>query len=304
MLQLSMNVMTKKYKIGLLILLPLTLAVLVFLFFQGTNVAVLNPKGQIASQQRDLMIIATLLMLIVVIPVFILTFLISWRYREGNHRKTTYTPDHDSSHALEAIWWAIPFIIIVVLSGIIWKSSHELDPYRPIETTKRPLTVQVVALEWKWLFIYPEQGVATVNYLQIPEDTPVNFKLTSDAPMNSFWVPQLGGQVYTMSGMETQLHLIANERGEYTGQSANLSGDGFAGMKFKVNVTNQEEFEGWAETAQQSSKQLDSDTYNNLAEPSKSNPPTTFAYNDKRIYGNVIAKYRAPAGSSEEGHGH
>lgn len=299
-----MNAMTKKYKIGLFILLPLALAVLVFLFFQGTNFAVLNPKGEIASQQRDLMLIATLLMLIVVIPVFILTFLISWRYREGNHKKSKYTPDHDSNHALEAIWWTIPFIIIVVLSGIIWKSSHQLDPFKALEHEKKPITVQVVALEWKWLFIYPDQGVATVNYMQIPEDTPINFRLTSDAPMNSLWIPQLGGQVYTMSGMETQLHLIADEPGEYAGQSANLSGDGFAGMKFKVNVTNQSEFDSWVENTYTSSKSLDSEEYNNLAKPSKNNAPAVFAYNDKQIYGNVIAKYRAPAGSSEEKHGH
>lgn len=297
--------MTKKYKIGLLIIVPLAVVVLCALFFQGTNFAVLNPKGTIAHQQLNLMIIVTLLMLLVVIPVFVLTFLISWRYRESNTtKKKKYTPENDSNHLLEAIWWGIPLIIIAVIAGITWKSSHSLDPYKPIANQNRPITVQVVSLNWKWLFIYPEQGIASVNYLQIPEDTPINFQLTSDGPMNSFWVPQLGGQIYTMAGMQTRLHLMATEPGDYTGQSANLSGDGFAGMRFTARATSGDDFYKWVQSTKESPTNLSQEEYDQLAQPSKNNPPALFTYNDKRIYDTVMSKYQAPAGSSEGKHGH
>lgn len=281
--------------------IPLVCAAAVAFAVQGNNIAVLNPKGDIASQQRTLIIVATAIMLLVVIPVFVLTFYIARKYREGQ-KIEDYQPDLDGNRALEIVWWTIPLSIVIVLGGIIWKTSHTLDPYRPIASDRKPITVQVVSLEWKWLFIYPEQGLATVNYLQIPEDTPINFELTSDAPMNSFWIPQLGGQVYTMNGMQTKLHLIANEPGEYTGQSANLSGEGFAGMKFTTKATSTTEFESWVKD-KQSSSPLDASAYDALAKRSKNNPPTTYRYKDRSIYANVINKYMAPEGS-DSGHHH
>lgn len=293
--------MRDKYKIGLIILIPLAVAIFLAILMQGSNISVLNPKGDIASEQKNLIIIATLLMLIVVVPVFILTFLISWKYRET--KKSKYTPNHDSDHKLEALWWAVPLIIIIILSGIIWSSSHKLDPYRPLDSTKKPITVQVVSLNWKWLFIYPDLGVATVNYLNIPEDTPINFRLTSDAAMNSFWIPQLGGQVYTMAAMETKLHLIANETGEYTGQSANLSGDGFSGMNFKVNSMEFNDYDKWLQSSRQAPTELNNEEYTKLAKPSKDNPPTTYTYNDKRVYNGIISKYLGPQNETNK-HAH
>ncbi len=295
--------MSTKYRFGLFIFLSIATAVALVLFFQGSNFAVLNPQGSIASQQRDLIIISTLVMLVVVLPVFFLTFFIAYRYREGN-TKAKYSPNMDGNRAAETIWWTVPLAIIVVLAGIIWKSSHDLDPFKPVVAQKKPITVQVVALEWKWLFIYPEYNIATVNYLQFPEDTPINFRLTSDAPMNSFWIPQLGGQIYAMAGMETQLHLLADKQGEYVGQSANLSGDGFAGMKFKTVASSEKDFELWVDAVRLAPRDLTFDEYHTLAEPSKSEPPKYYASKEKDLFKTVIAKYLSPDGSIKfGGHG-
>ena len=181
------------------------------------------------------MIFAALLSLVVVIPVFAMTIYIVWRYRESN-QKAKYSPDWDHNSKVETIWWLIPTLLIVVLSVVTWNSSHSLDPFKPIKSSVKPLRVQVIALQWKWLFIYPEQGVASTNILELPVDRPINFEVTADAPMNSFWIPQLGGQIYAMAGMSTQLHLMASEAGTYAGASANLSGKGFAKMKFDTKA--------------------------------------------------------------------
>src|SRR5476649_775967 len=178
------------------------------------TIAVLSPKGQIADKERHLIILATLLMLIVVVPVYVMMFVIAWKYREGN-TKARYTPDWDHSNGLEFLWWAIPMAIIAVLSVITFKSSHELDPFKALSSTKPPITIQVVALQWKWLFIYPNQNIASVNYFRMPANTPVDFEITADSPMNSFWIPQLGGQIYAMPGMSTELHLMADGVGKY-----------------------------------------------------------------------------------------
>ncbi len=177
----------------------------------GVHIPVLMPSGQIASSERDLIVFTILLATIVVVPVFILLGVFAWKYREGNNAK--YKPEADKNSVLEVIWWGIPIIIIVVLSVVTWISSHSLDPYRAIQSDNKTLEVQVVALQWKWLFIYPEQGIATVNDLTIPVDTPVHFSLSADAPMSAFWVPDLGSQIYSMNGMTSQLHLIADREG-------------------------------------------------------------------------------------------
>lgn len=297
--------MTKNYKIGLLIGLPLILLAMVAftLLFQDSSFAVLNPKGTIAGQQKDLIIAATLLMLLIVLPVLVLTFVIAWRYRESN-TKATYSPELSGNRTAEIVWWTFPLLIIVVLSGMIWKSSHDLDPFKPVAANKKPITIQVVALEWKWLFIYPEQNIATVNYVAFPEDTPVNFKLTSDAPMNSFWIPQLGGQVYAMAGMETQLHLMADEPGEFTGQSANLSGDGFAGMKFITKSTTDLEFNQWVDAVKLSSKDLTDGEYLKLSKASKNNPVVHYASKEKDLYDSIIGKYLSPDNTNGSHNGH
>lgn len=281
------------------ILLPLAVAALVVVtgvamfLLRGTSIDVLAPKGTIAEQQFDLILLTSLLSLIIVIPVFALTFFIVWKYRAGN-TKAKYDPQWDHSRKLEAAWWLIPFTLIAVLAVITWVSSHKLDPYRPIESDKKPVTIQVIALPWKWLFIYPEQDIATVNYVQFPEKTPVNFELTADAPMNSFWIPQLGGQVYAMAGMTTKLHLEASGVGEYRGSSANISGEGFAGMKFTARSTSQKDFDAWVLGTKTSSLALTLSEYEKLAKPSENNPPTFYSSRDANLYDTVIMKYMMP----------
>jgi len=199
--------MSKKLKLVGFLLLSLGVVLLVAGYLHGHSIAVLNPQGFIANKERGLIVTITLLMLIVVIPVFALTFAIAWKYREGN-TAARYSPEWDHNRWVEAVWWAVPLVLITVISMISWSSSHELDPFRPLRSANPPITIQVVALQWKWLFIYPDQNIATVNFVQFPANTPVDFQITSDAPMNSFWIPQLGGQIYAMAGMSTQLHLM------------------------------------------------------------------------------------------------
>jgi cytochrome o ubiquinol oxidase subunit 2 len=288
--------MNKKIPIALLIALAaggIGLVILGVLYLSGQNIPVLNPKGTIADQQRNLMLTSTLLMMIVVVPVLLLTFGIAWRYRASN-TKAKYQPDWDHSRIIETIWWVVPFIIILILAGIAWKSSHDLDPYKSLQSTKKPLKVQVVALQWRWLFIYPEQHIATINFMQFPQDTPIDFQITADAPMNSFWMPQLGGQVYAMSGMSTQLHLMASEPGDYHGSSANISGEGFAGMKFTARATNQQAFDRWVSTTQKSTSSLTYDAYEQLARPSTDSKAAYFALPDTTLYDTVVMKYMSP----------
>lgn len=282
-------------------LLIVSLVVALVALTQGKSVDILEPAGTIADQQRNLIVIASLLSLVVILPVFALTFFIVWRYRANNH-KATYTPEWDGSKILETVWWGIPCIIIAILAVITWTSSHQLDPYRPIASDKKPLTVQVIALQWKWLFIYPEYGIATVNYVQFPEDRPVNFKITADAPMNSFWIPKLGGQVYAMAGMQTELNLMADKPGTYEGSSANLSGAGFAGMRFEAVSSTQESFNSWINQTQASPKILDSDSYAQLAKPSENNVSEYYTIDDQALYDTVMMKFMAPSGSEANQH--
>jgi cytochrome o ubiquinol oxidase subunit 2 len=181
----------------------------------GCNMVLMNPKGAIGVEQRTLIITAIALMLIVVVPVIFMAFAFAWKYRASN-KDAKYSPNWSHSNKIEAVVWTIPIIIIAILGTITWKTTHELDPFKPIVTDKKPMTIEVVSLDWKWLFIYPEQGIATVNELAFPKDVPVEFKITSNSVMNSFFIPQLGGQIYAMAGMQTKLHLIGNEAGKYT----------------------------------------------------------------------------------------
>jgi cytochrome o ubiquinol oxidase subunit 2 len=268
------------------------------MLLKGVDMAVLSPKGVIAEKERNLIIVAASLCMIVVVPVFVMLFGIAWRYRASN-TKARYEPNWDHNRLLETIWWGVPCLIIIVLGTMTWKATHELDPYRPLASNVAPIKVQVVALEWKWLFIYPDQHIATVNYLQIPVNTPVNFQITADAPMNSFWVPSLGGQVYAMSGMSTQLHLMASEVGEYKGSSANISGEGFSGMNFTVKASSETDFNGWVKAAQVSPNVLGATEYDALAEKSKDNPPTAYILTKADLYDTIVMKYMAPATDSD-----
>ena len=292
------------------VLIPVVLSAIIIAAFifvtHGRDIPVLQPHGEIAQQQLNLIIITTLLAVFVVVPVFILLFTIAWKYREGN-KKADYQPEMDGNRWLEALWWGIPVLIIIALAIITAISTFALDPYKPLDSEKAPLKVQVISLEWKWLFIYPDQGIATVNYLNVPEDTPIEFTITSDAPMNSFWVPALGGQVYAMTGMSTKLHLIANKTGSYNGASANLSGDGFSGMRFVVNSQTEEEFNKWIADSKNSQNFLNSISYNELRKPSKNNAEKTYGIAEEDLYEAVIMKYMAPKSntnthSTEGGH--
>lgn len=297
--------MSKRHRLGLGLLASLIIVVLVgilYVSFDNRSV-VLHPKGEIAQQQFNLIMFTTLLSSLVVVPVFALTFYIVWKYREGTPKaKANYRPDWDGHRGLEAAWWLIPFALITILAVITWRTSHTLDPYKPLAGSAKPITIQVIALQWKWLFLYPEQNIASVNHVQLPVGRPVNFEITADAPMNSFWIPQLAGQVYAMSGMETKLHVRADKIGTYHGSSANISGEGFADMTFIARASSQADFDTWVATAKRSHNKLSIEAYNALAEPSKKTPVITYASTDKHLYDTVMMKYMGP--DHQGGHDH
>lgn len=289
--------MKRNARLVVFVLMLLAIVAIAVTFLHNAHIPVLQPRGEVASKERQLIFFALLLSVIVVLPVFVLTFMIVWRYRIGN-KKAKYTPDVGGNRILETTWWLIPSVIIVALSILTWRSSHQLDPYRPLASNVKPIKIQVVALDWKWLFIYPDQRVASVNLVQFPTNVPVDFEITADAPMNSFWIPQLGGQVYAMSGMRTQLHLMASKNGDYRGSSANISGKGFAGMVFTARASSQADFNTWVTNAQHSTNALDQATYGTLAKPSERNPQTTYALTDENLYNDIVMKYMTPGDTS------
>lgn len=289
-----------KIKIGL-ILTVLLIAVTAGLFFGYLNthdISLLNPRGEIAQKQYNLLIFASILSLVVVIPVFALTIGIAWRYREGN-TKAKYAPNWENNKVAESIWWGIPILLIVILSIVTFISSHALDPYKKLVSSTKPIEVQVVAMQWKWLFLYPDYNIASLNYLQFPEKTPVNFTITSDAPMNSFWIPDLGGQIYAMTGMNTKLHLMADSTGSYRGSSANLSGEGFAGMTFTAKSTSQADFETWVNEVKQNYNPLNEQTYSQLDQPSSNVPVSLYSPVQPDLYTNIVYKYMDSMGHSK-----
>lgn len=282
--------MNWKLKAAFFLLVAFGVVTIGVVAFYSGSIAVLSPKGMIGEKQRDLLWIATALMLIVVIPVFALTFFIAWKYRH-DHPTAEYRPNWDFSLTLEALWWGIPCLIILVLGAITWKGCHELDPFKPIENGVKPIRIQVVALQWKWLFIYPEHQIASVNFVQFPEKTPIAFEITSDAPMNSFWIPELGGQVYAMSGMTSKLHLIANISDTFRGCSANISGSGFSGMTFTAKSSSQGDFDQWISSVRQSGMALSRDVYEKLAEPSAYAPTASYQLGDAGLFDWIVMKY-------------
>ena len=260
------------------------------LLLGGCNMTLLNPTGQVGLEQRNLIITATLLMLLVVIPVIVMTFLFAWKYRASN-TNATYTPKWNHSTKIEIAVWTVPILIIIALGYVTYKSTHALDPYKPLESDVKPITIEVVALDWKWMFIYPEQGIATVNKIVFPAHTPINFKVTSDSVMNSFFIPALGGQIYAMAGMQTKLHLIANQNAEMDGISANYSGAGFTGMKFKAIATSQEDFDAWVSEVKKAPKQLEQAEYAALAKQSQNNPVELYSSVTPNLFQTIVDKY-------------
>ncbi|WP_236823469.1 ubiquinol oxidase subunit II [Blastomonas sp. RAC04] len=262
----------------------------------GCGMVVLDPAGDVARQQGDLVVISTLLMLIIIVPVMALTGWFAWKYRAAN-TAATYKPDWDHSTQLELLIWAVPLLIIICLGAVTWVGTHLLDPYRPLARTApgqpvgadvKPLEVQVVALHWKWLFIYPEQGIATVNELAVPEGRPLKFRISSSSVMNSFYVPAMAGQIYAMPGMETKLHAVFNETGNYEGFSANYSGAGFSNMRFGVRSMTEAGFERWASQAKARGTTLDRAAYLKLERPSEKEPVRRYAQVDSELFDRIV----------------
>jgi cytochrome o ubiquinol oxidase subunit II len=272
------------------------LVVLTAVALSGCNTILLHPSGSVAAQQGHLIVQSTVLMLIIVLPVIILTAVFAWRYRQSN-TAATYTPDWDHSTQLELVIWAAPLLIIIALGALTWISSHTLDPYRPLRRLDavravaggvRPLTIEVVALDWKWLFIYPEQGIAVVNEVAAPVDVPINFKITASAVMNSFFVPALAGQVYAMPGMQTQLNAVMNQPGDYEGFSANYSGAGFSGMRFEFRGLSAAAFSEWVRVAQKTGQPLNTESYATLARPSERDAVRRYSTVDASLYNAIL----------------
>jgi len=248
---------------------------------------VLDPQGPIASAQLLLLINSTAIMLVVVVPVILATLGFAWWYRSSNARASrSWDPAFEGR--IEFVTWSIPALIVILLGGVIWIGSHQLDPRAPISANANPLRVDVVALDWKWLFIYPDQGIAAVNQLVVPVGTPVDFRLTSATVMNSFFVPQLGSQIYTMGGMTTHLNLLADQPGEYPGFSANFSGDGFSEMRFVAKAVPAGDFDAWVTQARGAGSALDEAAYAELAKPSQAVPPTTYRSVEPKLFEHII----------------
>ncbi|MBZ9758872.1 ubiquinol oxidase subunit II [Mesorhizobium sp. ESP6-5] len=277
-------------RFGALLLFPLTG------LLSGCDMVVLAPAGDVAAQQRDLLVVSTLLMLIIIVPVMALTVFFAWRYRHSN-ASATYAPDWDHSTKLELVIWAAPLLIIICLGALTWLGTHLLDPYRridriepgqPVTQLNKPLRVEVVALDWKWLFIYPDYGIAAVNELAAPVNQPIDFRITSSAVMNSFYIPALAGQIYAMPGMETKLHAVINRPGTYSGFSANYSGAGFSGMRFAFHGLSDDAFSQWVAQARTASAALNRDSYLELEKPSENEPVRHYASVDPDLYGAIL----------------
>src|SRR3569623_1035631 len=259
------------------------------------SLILLFPQGTIALAERNLMLQALMFMLVVAVPVSGLIFFFACHYRAGN-TTAKYTPDWAHSNLEELIWWAIPHEIDLILGALTWVSTHELDPRRALSSDK-PLVVEVEALDWKWLFIYPEQIIATLNYVEFPAGRPVEFRITADAPMNSFWIPSLGGQIYAMTGMVNELNLEAPEPGRFDGRSANYSGPGFKDMQFVAQADTQEDFDAWVKSVQGKYPELNDEAYATLAKPATSTP-TSFGSVKGDIFARILGKYMDSNASS------
>ncbi|MBV8500391.1 MAG: ubiquinol oxidase subunit II [Paucibacter sp.] len=268
----------------------------------GCNTVVLNPSGDVAAQQGHLVVVATWLMLLIVVPVILLALLFAWRYRASN-TKATYKPEWDHSTQLELVIWAAPLLIIIALGALTWITTHTLDPYRPLDRIGekrpvskdvKPLVIEAVALDWKWLFIYPEQGIALVNEVAAPVDRPIQFKITASGVMNSFYIPALAGQIYAMPAMETKLHAVINEPGVFDGFSANYSGAGFSDMRFKFHGLSDADFGAWVAKVKDANQKLDREGYLALEKPSHKDAVRYYGSVAPDLYGAILNRCVAP----------
>lgn len=266
------------------------------LLLSGCNLVLLSPSGDIALQQRDIMLISVWLMLIVIIPVIVLTLVFARKYRAGN-TDAPYNPEWHHSTILELVIWGIPLLIVIALGAITWVSTHSLDPYRPLDRISegreipldtKPLVVEAVAMDWKWLFIYPEQGIALVNELAAPVDRPIEFRITSTTMMNSLYIPALAGQIYAMPGMQTKLHAVINKEGNFEGFSGNYSGAGFSHMRFRFHGLSEADFAKWVDQNRKEGSALTRQTYLKLEQPSEREPVQRFAKVDADLFDAVL----------------
>ena len=259
----------------------------------GCNRGILDPVGPVAAAEKQILINSTAIMLAIIIPTMIATVAFAWWFRRGN-AKATYIPDWEYSGAVEMVVWAIPALTIMLLGGIAWIGSHDLDPARPLKSNAPPLKVEVVSLDWKWLFIYPDQGIATVNQLVLPAGTPVSFRLTSATVWNSFFVPQMGSMIYTMPRMATRLNLQADKPGVYNGLSSHFSGDGFPGMQFQVQALPADQFAMWAQGSRGQGPALDGRSYAELSRPSSYVKPMTYGAVAPGLFEAIVANRVPP----------
>ena len=259
----------------------------------GCSEGVLDPKGPIATAERQILFDSLGIMLAIVIPTIFATLGVAFWFRSSNPR-AVYMPDFTYSGRLELLVWSIPAMTVLLVGGVAWVGAHDLDPRKAISATVKPVSVQVVSLDWKWLFVYPEQGIASVNHLIVPVGMPISFELTSSSVMNSFFIPQLGSQIYTMSGMATHLQLQADHAGSYPGLSANFSGDGFADMRFTVDAVPAEQFAKWVTATRNSGPVLDAATYADLAKPSHAVAPFTYRSVAPGLFNNILNSGMSP----------
>jgi cytochrome o ubiquinol oxidase subunit II len=253
----------------------------------SARMPLLDPAGPIGEAEKSTILTAIGLMLIVAIPVFAMTFLFAWRYRASN-KQAAYAPDWSHSRAIEIVVWAVPALIVLALGNLAWGTTHRLSPYRPIASTVAPINVDVVAMNWKWLFIYPQQHIATLNELVIPAHVPVSFRLTSETVTASFFIPSLGSQIYAMPGMQTKLHLVAARQGRFVGQNNQFSGRGYSSMRFDTVVTSDAGFKAWVNQARSSPDKLDPAALHRLEQPSTGNPPTLYSSVSPGLFDRII----------------
>jgi cytochrome o ubiquinol oxidase subunit II len=265
----------------------------------GCSESIFNPQGPIGAANSQILLNAVAIMLVIVVPTIIGVLVFAWWFRASNTR-ARYQPGFVYSGRIELIVWAIPLLVILFLGGVIWIGAHALDPFKPIETQEKPVEIQVVSLDWKWLFVYPELGIASVNDLVVPTKVPVHFSLTSASVMNMFFVPQLGSMVATMYGMVTQLWLQADQTGDLNGLSAQFSGDGFAGMKFTVHAVEPDRFQQWATATRQTGPALDAQAYRALLQPSQNVAPFTYSSVAANLFDD-IANQKFPPGPGPGG---
>ena len=273
------------------VIIALETTILIVLSHNAKNFALFNPKGPIASGQLDLIIFSAVLMLAIAIPTLMLLYFFAWKYRESNE-KATYDPDTRRGIFFLLTIWGIPVLTMLVFAFVMIPATHQLDPRQHISSAHKTLTIQVVAMRWKWVFLYPEQHIATINYVQIPTDTPVKFELSADeVPMSSFWIPNLGGQLYAMTGHVNTLNLMAEKPGDYPGSSAEINGAGFSGMKFVAHADSNENFDKWVEGVKSGPNILDSSEYAKLLKPSEYNQSTLYAITQTNLFDSLLLKY-------------